>query len=77
MDPGIELEDEEGAGAEPFHHLDDLLVEALKNRSDSYDRRGSDQHAQDGQESAEFVAAQRVQRQQKIFANRLASLRHT
>ncbi len=39
--------------------------------------RGADEHAEDGEERAEFVGAEGVQRQQQILANVLAvGLRH-
>jgi hypothetical protein len=76
MDPGIELEDKQAARSKPLHYFDNPLIKALENRSHSDDRRGSDQHAQDSQESTELMAAERVQREQEVFANRLASLGH-
>src|SRR5208337_5501251 len=75
-DPGIELVDEQGAGPETFHHLHHLLVEAFENRSHPDDRSRSDQHTQYGQESPELVSPKRVQRQEEVFANGLASLGH-
>ena len=73
----LQLVNPQRAGAELLGHVHQLLVQAGDDGSDGDHRGGADQHAQDGEERAELVRAERVQRQQQVLARRVASrLRH-
>ena len=76
MDAGLKLVNIQSPSTVALRHFHKLLVESFEDRSHSDHRGGPDQHPQNRQESAEFVGPQRVQRQKKVFANRLSSLGH-
>ena len=58
-----------GCGCRTLGHLHHLLVEAGEDGGHRDHGGGADQHAEDGEERAELVGAQGVERQQQILAN--------
>ncbi len=73
----LQLVNPQRAGSELLGHVHQLLVQAGDDGGHRDHRGGADEHAEDGEERAEFVRAQRVERQQQILANVLSvGLRH-
>ena len=65
----LELVDPQRARAELLGHIHQLLVQAGDDGSHRDHRGGADEHPENGEERTEFVGAERIQRQQQIFAN--------
>ena len=65
----LQLVNPQRARSELLRHVYQLLVQSGDDGSDRDHRGGADEHAEDRQKRPEFVRAERVERQQQVFAN--------
>ena len=72
----LQLVNPQRARAELLRHVHQLLVQSGDDGSHGDHRGGADQHPEDREERAEFVGAERVERQQQVLANVLTVRLH-
>ena len=68
----LEFIDPQGAGAKLLCHVDELFIEAGDDAGDGDDGSGADEYAEHGEEGAELMGADGVQRQEQVLADVLA-----
>ena len=65
----LQLVNPQRARAELFRHIDELIVETGDDGGHGDHGGGADQHAEDGEEGAELMGAERIERQEQVLAD--------